>query len=108
MDVFKNVVTDICLSNSEICMSLLPEQMSQEFSSVINIPIMKSGQLNTILYHFELHIYENCTSTTENEECYVNQCAFLIKNRSDVYEGDKVKINTMFNNGHLFLSIDNN
>lgn len=80
--------------------------MCQEMSSHITIPIKASGQLNTILYFFELIIYESCKVSTANENSYVNQCAFLIDNAVNVSSGNKVKINTMFNSGHLLLSID--
>lgn len=80
--------------------------MCQEMSSLTSIPIIASGQLNTILYFFELIIYDNCYVSTANENSYVNQCAFLVENAVNVFSGSKVKINTMFNNGHLLLSID--
>lgn len=80
--------------------------MCQEMSSLISIPIISSGQFNTILYFFELTIYDKCNVSTANENSYVNHCAFLVENSVNVYLGDEVKINTMFNNGHLLLSFN--
>lgn len=80
--------------------------MCQEMSSLISIPIISSGQFNTILYFFELTVYDHCNVTTANENSYVNQCAFLVENAVNVYSGNKVKINTLFNNGHLLLSLN--
>lgn len=106
MDVFKNVVTNICLSNCETNLILSSKQLSQEISSNTSIQIITSGLLNAILYYFEVHIYDSCMISTGNEDSYVNQCAFLVENVVKVSLGDIVKVNTIFNNGHLFLSID--
>lgn len=75
-------------------------------ASLISIPIVTSGQLNTILYSFKIFIYDNCNVSTTNDSSYVNQCAFLLENAIDVFSGNTIKINTMFNNGHLLLTID--
>jgi len=87
-------------------LTLLPKQLSQEISLLINIPIIANGKLNAILYYFEILIYNNCNVSTANENSYVNQCAFLVENATNVYLGNEVKINTMINNGHLLLSVD--
>lgn len=105
MDVFKHLVTNISLSHCKTCLTLLPKQFSREISSHIIFPIINSGKLNVILYYFEICIYNSCTVSTASENSYVNQCAFLIENTVNVCLNSKVKINTMFNNGHLLLSI---
>jgi len=88
------------------CLTLLPKQLSQEISSSISIPIIANGKLNAIVYYFEILIYNNCNVSTANENSYVNQCAFLVENTINVNLGNKIKINTMINNGHLLLSVD--
>lgn len=104
--MFKHLATDICLSDCMTCLTLLPKQLSQEISLSISIPIIANGKLNSILYYFEILIYNNCIVSTANENSYVNQCAFLVENTINVNLGNEVKINTMFNNGHLLLSVD--
>lgn len=105
MDIFKHLVTNISLSHCKTCLTLLPKELSREISSHSIFPIINNGQLNVILYFFEICIYNSCTVSTANENSYVNQCAFLIENSVNVYLDNEVKINTMFNNGHLLLSI---
>lgn len=104
--MFKHLVTDICLSDCMTCLTLLPKQLSQEISLPLSIPIIANGKLNAILYYFEILIYNNCSVSTANENSYVNQCAFLVENTINVNLGNKIKINTMINNGHLLLSVD--
>ncbi|XP_025198739.1 protein arginine N-methyltransferase 9-like [Melanaphis sacchari] len=106
LDVFRHLVTDICLSDCKTCLTLLPKQLSQEMSLLKSIPIIANGKLNTILYYFKIFIYNNCNVSTANENSYLNQCAFLIENAINVYSGNEVKINTMINNGHLLLTVD--
>ncbi|XP_050422220.1 protein arginine N-methyltransferase 9-like [Adelges cooleyi] len=106
LDVFKNLVTSIRLSNCQLCLSLASDQMSRETSTVASVPITADGCLNAIVYFFEINIYHDHKVTTGNEHSYVNQCAFIVERPSNVHKGDTVAINVMYDNGHLQLNVN--